>query len=523
MSETFGHPPYYLKFLISLPYWIEISNISKFYKRFSNIDFEITLNQNKWLINYRSIINSAWFIADEEQVIDPNYLKPKLEFDDLLPLFPRERELDIKRHYYPEKLKSVLSIKILSIEFNDYMEMLQFLRNKEINIWENIKNLIRFFISNYTHIKITSNYTFHRIRPLGDKYYTPKNTFIYYISKKDNSEQLLDIGNAILGITQEYNYPNFICNSKTMRTLKRKIFCSNEFKIRLRERLRILIDFAKMQRDLNSLIINSTIYLERVSIDYLKYMRTMKSWELDILFEHKGLRHFIQSQLPCFIKEEEYSRLILDAIEIVEKRNNIIHLGVVYSYDREMQQKCDNILKLITYMEDSINPKKYKNEKFVFDLNLTGIVINTDPNLSDIGLIFIPESMTEHKFLLSNLIKFENTTNFLVKDANEYNIPEKLRTFSRIYYKDNTYFIFFTLQPTRYSINLIYLNLLFKELRSKIEPDLIIINFCYIEIPKGTLELYKKLLHLELKTYISDLDCKQFEINFIKPTKDGEF
>lgn len=117
MSETFGHPPYYLKFLISLPYWIEISNNSKFYKRFSNIDFEITLNQNKWLINYRSILDSAWFIADEEQVIDPNYLKPKLEFDDLFPLFPRERELDIKRHYYPEKLKSVLSIKILSVEF----------------------------------------------------------------------------------------------------------------------------------------------------------------------------------------------------------------------------------------------------------------------------------------------------------------------------------------------------------------------------------------------------------------------
>lgn len=73
MSETSGNPPYCLKFLISLPYWIEITNNSKFFKKFGDIDFEITLNQDKWLINYRSVLDSAWFIADETQVIDPIY------------------------------------------------------------------------------------------------------------------------------------------------------------------------------------------------------------------------------------------------------------------------------------------------------------------------------------------------------------------------------------------------------------------------------------------------------------------
>ena len=523
MSGILGNPPYSLKFLISLPYWIELPNNSRFYKKFDNINFEITLNQNKWLINYRSIIESAWFIANEEVVIDPNYLKPKLDFDDLFPLFPREKALGIKRHYFPEKLKSVLVIKILSEEFNDFMEIIQFLREKEGNIWEIIKNLIRFFISNYTYVKINSNSDFHRIRPLGDKYFTPKNTFIYSISNVDNSKQLLEIGTAILGITQEFNYPNFICNSKTKRILQRKVFCSNQFKIKLRERLRILIDFAKMQRDLNSLIINTTIYLERVSIEYLTEKRNMKSWELDILFENKGLRHFVKSQLPCFIKEEEFSKFILDAIEVVDKRNKIIHLGVVFPYELEIQKKCENVLKLITYLEHSVKPDKHKDENYAFDLNLTGIVVNTDPDLSDIGLIFIPESKTEHIFFMSNFVKFDNSTKFLVKDAKEYNISEKFISFLKIYVKDDdTYLIFMALHPTRYFINLTNLNLLFSDLKDKIEPNLIIINFCYIDIPNGTLELYKKLFNSELQTYISGLKCKEFQMNFIKHT-DGKF
>jgi len=523
MSGILGIPPYSLKFLISLPYWIELSNLSKFYKKFEDVNFEITLFQDKWLINYRTIIDSASFIANEEDVIDPNYLKPKLEFDDLFPLFPREKELGIKRHYFPEKLKSVLVIKILSKEFNDYMETIQFLKEKECRIWEIIKNLIRFFISNYTYIKINSNSDFHRIRPLGDKYYTPKNTFIYTISKIDNSEQKLEIGAAVLGITQEYNYPNFICNSKTKRILQRKVFCSNQFKIKLRERLRILIDFAKMQRDLNSLIINTTIYLERVSIEYLTEKRNLKSWELDILFEKKGLRYFIHSQLPCFIKEEEFSKYILDAIKVVDKRNEIIHLGVVFPYDLEIQKICENVLKLITYLEHSVKPDKHKDENYAFDLNLTGIVVNIDPDLSDIGLIFIPESKTEHIFFMSNFVKFEDSTKYLVKDAKEYNISAKFKSFIKIYVKeDDKYIIFMALHPTRYCINLTNLNLLFRELKDKIEPNQIFINFCCIDIPNGTLEIYKKLFKSELQTYISGLKCKEFKINFIKQKNNSE-
>lgn len=519
MSDILGSPPYSLKFLISLPYWIEISNNSKYYKKYNNFDFEITIEQNKWLIHYRSIIDSAWFIADEEQVIDPKFLKPKLDFDDLIPLLPREKELGIRRHYYPEKLKSMLSIRILNKEFSNYLDILQFLRKKENNIWEIIKNLIRFFISNYTYIKINSNSVFHRIRPLSDKYFTPKNTFIYYVSKKDNFEHFLDIGSAILGITQEFNFPNFICNPKTKRVLKKKIFCSKEFKIKLSERLRILIDFAKMQRDMNSLIINISIYLEKVSIEFLKEKRKMKSWELDILFEKKGLRHFVNSQLPCFIKEEEYSKLILDAIEIVDKRNEIIHLGVVYAYELEIQEKCEKVLRLIKYLEQSVKPDKYKNENFIFDLNLTGMVVDTVS--SDTGLIFIPESKAEHIFVLKNFTKFDKSTRFLVDSDKTYGLPEKLNSFLKIFVKDdNTYIIFVALHPTRFSINLTNLNLLFSELKEKIEPNLIIINFCYIDIPKGTLEIYKKLFNSELQIYISELKCKKFQMNFVRSKDD---
>ncbi len=44
-----------------------------------------------------------------------------------------------------------------------------------------------------------------------------------------------------------------------------------------------------MQRDLNSLIINTAIYLERVSVSYLELKRKLKKWELDILFKNRGI------------------------------------------------------------------------------------------------------------------------------------------------------------------------------------------------------------------------------------------
>lgn len=513
MEENLVNPTFYLKFLIAFPYWIEVSDKSKFYKKYNSIDYEFEILQDIWLINYKSEIEYAWFIANESQVIDLNYMKPKLDFDDIIPLTPLEKELNIKRQYYPKKIKTVLSIKLINKDFTTKEDIIDFLRDESINIWDDIKNLIHYFISNYTFVKISSNTTFHRIRPIGEKYYTPRNTFIYYGSYKDKKEYFLHIGSAILKITQEFNFPNFLCNKKTLRSLRNKILCKRDLKINLRERLRILIDFAKKQRDMNALIIYTVIYLERISILFLELKREMKTWELEILFEYKGLRYFINSQLPWFIEEELYSKQIMDAIEIIEKRNNIIHNGVVFPYNNSLENTCDNVLNLITYMENIIHPNKYKKEEYKFDINLLGIVTESD---RDIGSILIAESKIEFNFLKENRVMFQRGLKLddSYRELTEVPIPDNFKSFSKVFKKENKFVIVFALYPTEILINLDFCKNLLDYLKEKEYLEHILFQFFHLKIPSGTFKFLKKALDFEFKLYKEKYGLESIDFQF---------
>ncbi len=515
MNEISIKPPYYIEFLIALPFWLEFPNGEKFFKKYQQKHFTIEIIQNLWKIQFSSKINNGFFLLEESEVIDPKYMRPKLDYSDYYPLSWYEEELKIQRQYYSKKLQTVLSFSLNQIKFNNQVEVLNYLQNQNNKIWEVVKNLIRFFLSNYIYFKTQSNYKFHRVRTLSENYYSRDNTNIYLISSNNKRKTSFEIGKLQLNFREEFNLPNFLAGEEMIKSFRRKIFCTSDIKQNLRERLRVLINFAKIHRDMNSLIINTSIYLEQISIKFLSFKKEMKTWELDILFKEKGLTHYVESQLAYLIDDKSYVENVKDAIQIVADRNQIIHIGRVIPYNKELENKCDKVIELIYYIEKLMNPTKFEDGEYILNNNLIGIASHFDSDYN-IGNIILPISKSEQIFINKNFIKFAKGEKLI--DFKEVDIGESYSTFLKAYNHDNILDIFMCLHPTRFSSNLINLQHLIQQLDSVMKNSWkkILFKFLYLNIPDGFLEILERLINIRIK----ELDLKNYRIEFKKIESD---
>jgi len=503
---------YYIEFLIILPFWLEFPKREKFYKNYGGKHFEITILQEIWKIKYISKLDEGFFLLNESEVIDPDYMRPKLDYSGYIQtdIFQKELKGDIQ--YYPEKMKSVLSISLNKILFDNKSEVNNFLR--DTNIWEIIKNLIRFFLSNYIYFKTQSNHRFHGVRMLSESYYNINNTFIYLSTVENQILSLFHVGLLRLNLKQEYNLPNFLASRDTIKYFRKKIFCSNRFKQKLRERLRTSINYAIIHRDMNSLIINTLIYLEQISIKYLNFKRGMKTWELNILFKEKGLRYFVENQLPHFIDDKSYMNNINDAIQVLIKRNQIVHDGRVIQYTDNLEEKCKKIIELITYLEEIIYSVQHQQEEYKFEMNLIGTVSEVNPNYDDIINVVIPTSNTEQAYIKENLFNFQN--NFHLLDYDEIAINNSSSRFLKVYQKDLNLYICMILHPTRFEDNRFRLKRTVQiDIIKTKSWNIIHFNFLYHNIPKGFLEKIKRFIRVRIQS----MDLKNYKINFNRVEK----
>jgi len=509
MNEISIKPPYNIEFLIALPFWLEFPNGEIFFKNYQHKHFTIEILQNFWKILFISKINVGSFLLEESEVIDPKFMRPKLDYTDYYPLSWYEEELVLKRQYFPEKLHTVLSISLNQIKFNNQVEVLNYLRNQNNKIWEIIKNMVRFFLSNYIYIKTQTNRKFHSVRTISENYYTRDNTFIYINST--NEKTLFDIGTLQLKLGEKHNLPNFLAGEKMIKSFRRKIFCSSGLKQDLRERLRVLINFAKIHRDMNSLILNTSIYLERTSLQFLSFKKGIKTWELDILFKYKGLSHYVESQLSYLIDDKSYVDNVKDAIEIVKVRNQIIHDGRVVTYNKDLEIKCDNILELINYIEKFLDPTINEEGEYILNHNLIGIVSHIDSDFN-IGNIVLPISKSEQIFINGNFCKFNKSVK--IADFEEVEIEETYSALFRAFCNDNNLFILMCLHPTRFSVILNNLQIIIQRLDHLLKKswEKITFKFLYLNMPEGFLELIKKLMKIRIR----DLELKNYIVEFTK-------
>lgn len=518
MNELSIKPPYYIEFLIALPFWLEFPNGEKFFKNYQKKHFAIEILQNLWKILFISKIDNGFFLLEESEVIDPKYMRPKLDYTDYYPLSWYEEELKLQRQYLPEKIQTVLSISLNQIKFNNQVEVLNYLRDQNNKIWEIVKNIIRFFLSNYIYFKTQSNQKFHSVRTLSENHYSRDNTFIYLISSIDNRKTLFDIGALQLKLREEHNLPNFLVRKKMIKSFRRKIFCTSGLKQDLRERLRVLINFAKIHRDMNSLIINTSIYLECTSLKFLSFKKKMKTWELDILFKEKGLTHYVESQLPYLIDDKSYIKNIEDTIQILRDRNQIIHKGRVIPYNKDLENKCSSVIELVNYIENFMYPTKFEADEYILDNNLIGIISHFDPG-DNIGYIILPISKSEQIYIDKNFCKFDK--NKKLSDFEEVVIKESYSTLLKAYCHNNTLYILMCLHPTRFSANLNHLQTLIQQFHPVMKKSWqkILFKFLYLNIPDGFLELLKRLINVRIK----DLDLKNYNIEFKKIESDVPF
>ena len=118
MNEISIKPPYNIEFLIALPFWLEFPNGEKFFKKYQRCHFTIEILQNLWKILFISKIDIGSFLLEESEVIDPKFMRPKLDYTDYYRLSWYEEELKLQRQYFPEKLQTVLSISFLICSSN---------------------------------------------------------------------------------------------------------------------------------------------------------------------------------------------------------------------------------------------------------------------------------------------------------------------------------------------------------------------------------------------------------------------
>lgn len=501
---------------IVLPFWIDISNNTIFKKEYNRIKYKIEILQNLWQVNYLSNFQRASFLIQEEGVISRGFLKPRIKFDDINPLdLSIEKEFEEDWYYTSKKVKTILifNLNIPYMENGD--EILKYI--KEENIWGEVKDLINFFLSIYTFIRINSNFKECPIFPLGNDYYTHENTVMTYKTGSDSPEFYLDKMNIYLQIPIHYNYHTLISGEKTLDFFKERFSRRRDLKLKLDERMEILIEFAKRMRDINSIIINTCIYLERISIEYLSFKKELDKSELDILYKEKGLTHFVESQLPHFLENEVDSQIIKDSIELVRLRNEIMHYGSDFSFREDLELKCDNTLKLIKCLEDLIRFDKEKLE-FNFKGKPVGRVLEIGPENLIKLLQFESEleaNYNSRNEIILNKIPEKFLRKFL-KISDEFQIfqlPDEFSAYCRIFFKDKNHLMVFALNPTQNHLNFDLLEKTLLYLKDNIDLKELTLSFITQHIPTGTLNLFKKVAEKKIGDFKQELNIN-LEFNY---------
>lgn len=513
-------------FKIILPFWIDLPHQTKIQKKFNKKSYEIQIFHDLWKIHWRTVLGSSFFIITEEDVIDINYLKPRLNYDYINPFLESEIYSGLEKVYYPEKLKTLLQVSIELKNINSKKEIINFLKIQDN--WQDVKNIINHFLSIYTYIRINSNFSDHRILPIGDNYYSSENILVSFKNSSINKEKYIIEATTYLNLPVETNHPMHKCNDSTLKYFNEKYNKGEDLKLKLHERLRILIDFAKKSRDINSLIMYNTIYLERVSIQYLSRKKEIETPDLEILYKAKGLSHFVEDQLPHFLENELEPEIIKDTIELVRKRNEIIHLGVVFIYSNDLELKCDNVLKLITHLENFIYSMDL--QKFLFEPYITGVIREVqEDNIAKIELFHSLKESEYHKEFNIRLDKIPDETlrsiNQISQDYQNFDLPKFFPGVFKIFYKENSYIINFSLNPTQLGQNIEFFQRLSKYLNNKITPSEIKLFIIYNNIPPGNLDLSFKFLDNKIKQMKQKYglaEIKVFTFQFINNQEEAE-
>jgi len=505
-----------LTFKIVLPYWIDIPNNSIFNKHYNDRCYKIEIKQDFWQINFQSNFQIFRFLAPEDSVIGRKFMKPRIRFDDINPLdLSQERQFEEEWHYSSKKVKTIIILN-LTIPFMETSEDIinYIIKN---NIWGDIKDLINHFLSIYTFIRINSNFKECPIIPLSNDFYTNENTIITYKNGFESAELYLDKINLYLKIPFFNNYHTLISDEQTLEFFKERLSRRRDLKLKLNERMKISIEFARRLRDINSIIINICIYLERVSIEFLSLKKDLDKSEMDILYKEKGLTHYVECQLPHFLENEVETQFIKDSIEIVRLRNEIIHFGSNFSFTKDLEAKCDNVLKLIEFLESKIRPDK-KELDFIFKGKLVGRVLEIGPENLIKLLQFESEleaNYSKRNEILLNKIPEDLMRKFLgiSEDYQIFKLPDDFIAFCRIFFRENKYIMVFALDPTQNYLNLDFLHKTHLYIKEHLKMEDLKINFITQHIPPGTLNLFKKVAESKLKEIKEELNINM-EYNY---------
>ncbi|MFW9881161.1 MAG: hypothetical protein ACFFG0_49490 [Candidatus Thorarchaeota archaeon] len=516
-----------LIFRIILPFWIDIPNHSKFQKAYRKLTYEIEVLQDLWQIIYHSKLRKSDFMIPEQGVIDRDFMKPRFNYDDINPLdLSLENLLEIEGNYNVNKLRTVLSIIIKVHEMKKEDDILKYVEKK--GIWQDIRNITNYFLSIYTFIRINSDFERHYVHTLGDDYYSNENVAITFKKDSNSKEILLEKAYAGLKIRFQWQHNTVMIDKQSLSYFEERFSKNKNLKLELHERLKILIDYAKKSRDINSLIIYTIIYLERRYIQYLSKMKDMSIESFEILFEKQGLRHFIDTQLPYHLGNEIDSQLIRDTQDLVVKRNEIVHRGTIFVYNEELVEKCSSVLKVIENLEKIIYPDT-DQVKFSFKKNLVGVALEVDPS-KYVGMMTF-ESFAEVEYFAKNSILMERINDDFLKkiklvrlDYAYFELPKSFQGYCKIFNKDNDFKIIFSLNPIHLYMNFKFFEFLIDFLKDKIKPNIIDITFLIVDMPKGTFKLFKKGIEKEIENTKENLDWKtvQYECMMIFKLKDKE-
>lgn len=498
---------------IILPFWIDIPNETKLEKEYHNKRYSIEIWQDLWQIDFRSNFQSASFLVKEEGALSRGYLKPRINFDDINPLdLTQEKKYEAPWQYASNKVKSIIVFNI-DIPYQENEEKVsEYIKNEKI--WEDVKEIIDFFLSIYMYVRLNSNFKKSSIFPLSDDYYSRRNTIFTYYSTKNKTETYLGKFYVYLKIPYYNNYHTLNCEAKTLEFVKERFSRRRDLRLKLDERMLSSIEFARNSRDINLMIVNTCIYLERISSDFLSLKRNLDKSEIDILFKEKGLTYYVECQIPHFLGNGVDPQIINDTIEIVRLRNEIIHYGSNFVFDNEKENKCDNVLKLMEFQKVLMEPDEEKLE-FEFKPRVIGIV-------SEIGLkkkvLVMPfESELEANYAKRNTIylhkiqeEYFNSIDNIIDEFKPYEIPESFKAFYKMYSNDENFITFFALNPTQNFLNFQFLDSVLDYIKD-IDFEELKIWFISQSIPDGILNIFKKVASEKIKIYNNNFGRKVTE------------
>jgi len=497
-----------LIFKIALPFWIDMPDKFLLEKKLKRRKYSIEIRQDLWQVNFSSEFQKVSFLIQEDAVLNRSFLQPRRKFDDLnLVDLTQEKEYEEDWQYISNKVKTMLFIEVLLPFMDSNDKIMKYVKEK--NIWGEVKDLINYFISLYTYIRINSNHKYCPIYPLGNDYYNSENTIISYKLKPDSSEIHIEKTNLFLKIPYHYNYHTLFAEEGTLDFFKERFSRNRDFKFKLDERMEISIEFARRLRDSNLMIINTCIYLERISIEYLSHKKEIDKSELSILYKEKGLTYYVECQLPLFLKDDIDPELINDAIEIVRLRNQIIHYGANFPFHNDYVSKCDNGLKLIKILETFIKPEREKIE-FKFKGKIVGRVVEIGPE--NLLLLSQFESELEANYNLRNEILLSKISEKIVRDFAKisedfklFQLPGEFKAYCMIFFQDEHYITIFALNPTQNNMNFKFLDTILIYIQNNINLEKLSIYFITQHIPTGKLNLFKKVTEKKLENFKEEL------------------